>query len=559
MQKPSNFVRKAGGAGGFSWGQGYRQPGGGQPKSWAGWGQGDYGYWDDNVPIHDGTQVIEHDGYDRLLADRTVGNTGKVGQVIGPHKEDLPTVEALGRDLFWSLYKRNVKKQDVPLQDAYRVNEEIMREMMDTDEYLDLHATAQGDSFLADMAVGKVIGPILARLTSDTRERIKRQVEMEAQLAQLRARAATLQELHEANPSEKLRKGLEANTISLEELEKQIAELRGGLSEEERDELRNYLSGGLSQAAKEVGSVQAGFHALGGSMGGGGLAYAQGVTAAFGGSGGGNKRKMEIASKLLNDKKLRMIADLAGRMSEVAFQVQSTKSPDPTDELTDVRTGHDVARLLSSELLYLADEDLELVFYHRYANDLLMSYEIQGYTPQGRGPMVVMIDNSGSMSGEPEEWSKAVMLALRMIAEKQKRDFVVIHFDSYVQKVDEFPKGIAAPEKMLANIEFFSGGGTNFEPPMQEAMKKMRESRYKRADAIFITDGLCAIQDEECRAWNELRTKSGMRSYCILIGDDRYGRGVMEKLTDRLMVVNPANIMSENTADSEVLQTVFGV
>lgn len=152
------------------------------------------------------------------------------------------------------------------------------------------------------------------------------------------------------------------------------------------------------------------------------------------------------------------------------------------------------------------------------------------------------------------------MLALRMIAEKQKRDFITIHFDSTVQMVDEFPKGMASPEKMLKNIEFFSGGGTNFEPPMREAMKFIRRSKYGKADTIFVTDGLCGIRDEECRTWNEARAKAGMHSYCILIGSDQWGRGVMERLTDKMMTVDPEKLMAEHTdTSSDVLQTVFGV
>lgn len=548
----------------WSWGE-YARPSGGATGGSGWYNSFNWGTntttWEDYDPIRDGTQVIDHHGYDRVVAGRVIGGAGKLGTTLAPYRHANPTTDALGRDIFWSLYKRAVKKMDVPLQDAYQINGELIGEMMDGEDYPDLHATTQGDQFLAEMAADKLAPTILSTLSQETTERIRRQKEMSDQLAQLQARAAELEELHGEQPNELLRKGLDETTVSIEELQRQIEELRGRLSDEERAALRKALQGQLTTVIEQVESVQQGFEALGGQLGGGkGLAYAQGVTAAFARNKLDNAKKASLALRLLKDKKLRMIAELAGRMSEIAWQVQNSKSPEPTDELTDTRQGHDIARLLSSEMAYLSDPDLELIFLHRYVNDQLMSYQIEGYTPLGRGPLIVMIDNSGSMSGEPEQWSKAVMLALRMIAEKQKRDFITIHFDSTVQMVDEFPKGMASPEKMLKNIEFFSGGGTNFEPPMREAMKFIRRSKYGKADTIFVTDGLCGIRDEECRTWNEARAKAGMHSYCILIGSDQWGRGVMERLTDKMMTVDPEKLMAEHTdTSSDVLQTVFGV
>ncbi len=553
--------KKKGGGGAWSWGE-FRQQGTGM-SPWVqqyNWGAGRSSFsWEEDAPITDGTQVVAHHSYDRVLADRVV-SSGKVGASIAPYKGDLPTATALGRDVFWSLYKRNVELQDVPMRDGYELNKELIEEMRATDEYLDLHATTMGDSWMAETAGEKLAGPILSHLSSETKERVSRQTQLADALRALEARAAALEELQAEQPSELLARGLDENRVSQEELRKQIEELRGSLSDEELQAIRQHLRGQMANVASQMQSIQSGFNALGGSMGGGGLAYAQGATAAFGRYADANARKAQIAAKLLSDKKLRMIAELAGRMADIAWQVQNSKTPDPTDELTDIRTGRDFAHMLSGEMIYMDDPDLEDIFLYKAANNLIQSYQIIGYSPQGKGPIVVMIDNSGSMSGTPEEWSKAVMLALRMIAEKQKRDFYVIHFDSAVQKEYEFLKGVASPGKMLEAVEFFSGGGTNFEPPMRAAMKKMRESRYKRADAIFVTDGLCGIRDEECAEWNRIRQQAGMHSYCILIGDDRWGRGVMEKLTDKMMVIDPEKLMAEHTStDSDVLQTVFSV
>jgi uncharacterized protein with von Willebrand factor type A (vWA) domain len=99
----------------------------------------------------------------------------------------------------------------------------------------------------------------------------------------------------------------------------------------------------------------------------------------------------------------------------------------------------------------LADPDLEDLFYLRFAERGLMQYDLIGHEPEGQGPIIIAIDESGSMTTDyggmtGEVWSKAVMLALLSIARLQKRDLAVIHFSGPNDlRVDLFPKGQATP------------------------------------------------------------------------------------------------------------------
>jgi Mg-chelatase subunit ChlD len=58
----------------------------------------------------------------------------------------------------------------------------------------------------------------------------------------------------------------------------------------------------------------------------------------------------------------------------------------------------------------------------------LMQFKLEGKEKEGKGPLIVCIDNSGSMAGEREEWAKGFALGLLTIAKKQKREFCIIHF-----------------------------------------------------------------------------------------------------------------------------------
>jgi uncharacterized protein with von Willebrand factor type A (vWA) domain len=94
-----------------------------------------------------------------------------------------------------------------------------------------------------------------------------------------------------------------------------------------------------------------------------------------------------------------------------------------------------------------------------------MQYDLIGHEPQGQGPIIIAIDESGSMTTDyggmmGEVWSNAVMLALLSIAWLQKCDLAVIHFSGPDDlRVDLFPKGQATPTEVIASASFFFNGG----------------------------------------------------------------------------------------------------
>ena len=87
------------------------------------------------------------------------------------------------------------------------------------------------------------------------------------------------------------------------------------------------------------------------------------------------------------------------------------------------------------------------------------------------------IDNSGSMSGEPEVWAKAVGLATAAIAREQKRSFYGIHFGSaYEMETFDFRDwDKVTVDQIIDYAEFFFGGGTDFMAPLSHALKLLQD------------------------------------------------------------------------------------
>ena len=231
--------------------------------------------------------------------------------------------------------------------------------------------------------------------------------------------------------------------------------------------------------------------------------------------------KLRVAEKIRNNPKLKQLAELAGRFRREARKAQAHKKSPGPDEITDIEIGADLGRLIPSELMKLAHPLLKLDFARRMLEHSLLQYRMESVEKKTRGPIVVCIDNSASMQGMNETWSKAVALAMCQIAVDQKRSFVVIHFDTQVKQIFSFPTGKTNPEQLIDCMAYFSGGGTKFAPALATAYDHIAtaaEKDMRDADVIFITDGEAPLSNEEHRIINIAKKATGASLYTVCLG-----------------------------------------
>jgi uncharacterized protein with von Willebrand factor type A (vWA) domain len=152
-----------------------------------------------------------------------------------------------------------------------------------------------------------------------------------------------------------------------------------------------------------------------------------------------------------------------------------------------------------------------------------------------------------------EAWSKSVMLGLLAIARRQKRDLAVIHFSGPNQlRTSVFPKGESAPLGLIDAVEFFFGGGTVFEPWMEEAVRLVDQDQFDRADVIVVSDGLASISARTEAEWWKRKAERKMRCYGVLIGTD-HGADALGRISDAVMTLD--NLKQ----DIDVLETIFSI
>ena len=201
-----------------------------------------------------------------------------------------------------------------------------------------------------------------------------------------------------------------------------------------------------------------------------------------------NPEVRPLAALLRNDQRLRRIAALAGRFKRIAANKRRTRVKHGADEITDVEQGADLARALPSQLSKLSHRLLRLDFMRSMLERQMMQYRLAGTETLGKGPLVVLLDKSGSMDGPRDVWATALALALLDHAQRERRLYALLGFDSRVK----FEAVVKPGEPIPGDGLFVScGGGTEIAVALARGLEIIRghPGALKKADIVLVTDG----------------------------------------------------------------------
>jgi uncharacterized protein with von Willebrand factor type A (vWA) domain len=254
-------------------------------------------------------------------------------------------------------------------------------------------------------------------------------------------------------------------------------------------------------------------------------------------------QQLELGRRLASNPKLKRLARLVGRMRESALRLRKTVLERANEEAHTVGCGSELSRLLPHELVGIRHPVLRRDFLRRLVERELQLYELRGAEEKGRGPMVVCLDGSASMAGDKELWSKAVSLTLLDIARRQRRLFRFLCFSSADQPLwtlDLNPRQrYQIDERKVYDLaEYFPGGGTDFETPLNAAMECLRGARYKRGDIVFITDGECSVSPEWLRTFHAEKAQLGCFVFSVLIDVGTSTFETVREFSDRVTSVS---------------------
>lgn len=215
---------------------------------------------------------------------------------------------------------------------------------------------------------------------------------------------------------------------------------------------------------------------------------------------------------------LRRLAEGIGRLRRLARTAQRQALRHRRDEWTAITQGADLARVLPVELAALADPVRAWDVGRRLVEGRLLQYDVRPTPRAGRGPILCAVDCSGSMAGIPLEWAVAVALALADTARRQRRDFAACAFNAKLQGQWDAPRGRFAPDGLLGLAQLGADGGTAFEPPLQWALDRLAQHRFRQADVVLITDGECRLAAAFRDRLLQAKARLGFRVFAIQIG-----------------------------------------
>ncbi|PRX38641.1 uncharacterized protein with von Willebrand factor type A (vWA) domain [Planifilum fimeticola] len=446
--------------------------------------------------------VLNTDAFDKRRFNEIFNMSKQLQKLNEAGEQRLPTFPDLLGDIWASLYKMRPEiKEEVDTD--LSANKQLMETIMNDDSFQNFREfTCLDDlsSAIGTVKFGEKTNDWLAeqeRRNEELRKRMEEVRKLQQQLQQQKEKASESESEDEGAREQDIRRSLQ------QEMEQVAQELQKSLGQHGKSD----FSQAMAEAVKETKQTKSDLKSLVG-----------GITA---GSGEAELKKVPLrdqialAEKMTYNRKLKEIAEWAGRFKRIARKKQRFKYQESVDR-SGVTLGNQVERLLPMELGMYSHPATRVDFLRRFAEGQTMQYEQKGKETLGKGPIVLCLDQSGSMSGLDSQ-AKGFALALMSIARKQKRDFALILF-SVSTRTFRYPKGKITPKDMVTLAETFLSGGTYFDRPLEEALRVIEESRFQQADVVFVTDGESYLKEDFVERFNAKKREKEFHVLSLLLG-----------------------------------------
>ena len=236
-------------------------------------------------------------------------------------------------------------------------------------------------------------------------------------------------------------------------------------------------------------------------------------------------------------------------ISRVVEEIQEKVVHYIPEEMSGIERSGNIARMLPQEALFLGHPQLKMLWHARRYEQALLSYRVQGteisktwaeineqvevQKPRprfDRGPILVVLDTSGSMSGEPELVAKALTLQAAKTAHAEKRPCYLFAFSGRGDKIEyELKLNQSGIQGLLEFLGCSFSGGTDIET-VEHAIQRLDQEQWKKADVMIVSDGQWSASSH-IRTIVEKSKKDGTRYHGIQVG---YAGGGLEQLCNSI-------------------------
>lgn len=465
-------------------------------------------------------QAVRYNALDEIVFSRVADaapilpeSVPQVARLLGTTKDEART---FAFDAFSATFKHAPEVSGMGSPIARDVVARVMRD----DRFPELRESTVGDEVASALASVALTGAVAANLP----EELKKKAEEERKAREKAEDAATY--------AEELAEDTEATASDLADAKNAAARAKDAAAQsgavlarairDNGEKIQQAVGKGIGAASDAAGAAKSGGNAFG--------------VGSFDPSGG-----MDIAARLALAKTVqkagpafREMIKIIGRLVQDRAEKSSKKFSAEAGDVTEVAQGSDVNRLLDEELSALADRD-DVVALARFADDSMMQVEVEARETAVKGDVIILLDESGSMSCRVspqsevtrEAEAKGITIAIAHAMLRDRRSVRVLFFQDRVTKqIDITPADVTRKEggmpvatRRLSEIASRGlGGGTQFDAPLTEAMDVLASGRMAGADVLMITDGFSQVSDRVAERVNQIRKCHGVTFYGMAIG-----------------------------------------
>jgi uncharacterized protein with von Willebrand factor type A (vWA) domain len=498
-----------------------------------------------------GASWIESDSYDRRAWSDIGLGTPAIGDLVEAGRRLVPHFDALLGDLFFALFKYNLVwlKPDAVRKSAV-LNHTILDRLVASPAFEALKSRTlfeEDKAAIAALALAEQALELVRLERLLNRRELLDLWDLQHQEDDLAQRADELKAMAEAGaptegegegeiqPDEELKKKIEklkeaaarAVQVSEARLNQKARQVTEQIGHADQGELRRMEAKSLG-LAQEIDRVAQDSHDFS-------LEFGQGGKLSAG-------ERLELGRHLARNRKLGELARLVGRFKQDARALRRKTMERGVAEAYDIERGSELGRMIPAELLAMHHPILRRDFGRRLLEGELLQYRLRDEEQKGKGPMVVCIDVSSSMQGDKELWAKAVSLTLMDIARRQRRLFRAVLFSSgpgSLKVLDLNQKRRYQPElgKVMELAEYFPGGGTDFQEPIDAAMELIEHKRLRRADIVIITDGESAVAPEWLAELRRRKDDLQFSIFAVLVDVGSSELSTLAQMSDRVTSV----------------------
>lgn len=273
------------------------------------------------------------------------------------------------------------------------------------------------------------------------------------------------------------------------------------------------------------------------------------------GAGNSKEENLRRENRFLRSipKDLLKLAKLIGRSGSVDFKPSGHFPTAAKSDITGITIGDNLSSLLPSETALLSCPATQPTFYHNYVEKRLQIFASasSGNAPVTHqdGPVIICLDTSGSMRGEKVEIACNLTMAITIIAQRRKRDVLVIKYSDwhFLLKVTKLSSQREDLEKFLSS---YQGCGNAENELFRWLFKDIlpNEKAFDTADILCITDfGWEPLNDYTIKLIESFKRK-GMIFYGLnVLGFEKWSFDSMTTVCDSLWKWSSNHLEEMNT------------